>query len=71
MAKKVKVEVTDKNAVYINQTRITGRDTKWGIHYTLFSTKAFPKDVVKVLTENGYGHLKLDKDYAAEFGIII
>lgn len=29
------VTVTDKNAIYVNDTRITNRSTKWGIHQTL------------------------------------
>ena len=29
------VIVTDKNAIYVNDTRITNRSTKWGIHHTL------------------------------------
>lgn len=28
----VKVEVTDKNAIYVNGLRITNRNTKWGVH---------------------------------------
>lgn len=68
--KKLKLEVTDKNAVYVNGTRITGRDTKWGIHRIVFSTKVFPEDVVQTLKDLKF-EIPLDKEYAAEFGIIV
>lgn len=71
MPKKLTVEVTDKGAVYVDGTRITGRETKWGIHNILFTGKAYPKDVVSLLKENGYGHIQLDPEYAAEFKIIV
>ena len=31
----VTVTITDKGAIYINDSRITGRNTKWGNHQTL------------------------------------
>ncbi len=31
----MKVEVTNKNAIYIDGCRITDRNTKWGIHNIL------------------------------------
>ncbi len=71
MTKKVELMVTDKGAVYINGTRITGRGTKWGIHNTVFEATVPVTEVVQTLIENGYEHLKLDADYAAEFGIIV
>lgn len=71
MPKKVTLMVTDKGAVCINGTRITGRGTKWGIHYTIFEVSVPVTEVVNTLNKNGYGHLKLDADYAAEFGIIV
>lgn len=69
MPRKLKVQVTDKGAVYVNETRITGRSTKWGVHHIVFSAEAAPKDVVETLKQNGYGHIKLDPGYAAEFKI--
>lgn len=39
---KVNVEVTDKNAIYVDGMRITNRNTKWGIHNIIaeFSCRA-------------------------------
>lgn len=31
----MKVEVTDKGAIYVDNTRITNRNTKWGQHTIL------------------------------------
>lgn len=71
MTKKVLVEVTDRGAVYVNGGRITGRHTKWGVHRTIFtSTVKIPVNKVRqLLSDNGYGHIRLDPEYAAEFGI--
>jgi hypothetical protein len=68
-AKMLTVEVTNLGAVYVNNTRITGRDTKWGCHTIIFETKAYQKDVIKTLKDNGYGHIQLDKEYALDQGI--
>jgi hypothetical protein len=67
--KTITIEVTDRGAVYVNNCRITGRETKWGIHTTVFSAKVKSNEVVGLLKEHGYGHIRLDKDYASEFGI--
>lgn len=69
--KKVLVEVTDKGAVYANGTRITGRHTKWGVHNIVCtSTSKIPaKAVRQFLSDNGYGHIKLEPDYCSEFSI--
>lgn len=64
--RKVTLEVTDRNAVYINGTRITGRDSKWGIHRTMLSIQIKPTDIVETLNEYGYGYIKLDADYHQE-----
>jgi hypothetical protein len=69
MAKKVKLEVTDKGAIYIDDFRISYRDTKWGHHNILFTAKVLPNQVSKTLADNGYGHIRLDSEYAAEVGI--
>jgi hypothetical protein len=73
----IEVTVTDKGAVYVGRpnaghsTRITGRDSKWGVHTTVFEAIVPPKQVVQVLKDNGYGHIKLDAEYAAEFKIVV
>ena len=28
----MKVKITDKNAIYVDDMRITNRSTKWGVH---------------------------------------
>lgn len=63
---KVTLEVTDQGAVYVNNTRITGRNTKWGVHRTMFSIVINPKDIIATLNEYGYGHIKVDSDYHKE-----
>lgn len=69
--KKVLVEVTNRGAVYVNSTRITGRHTKWGTHNIIFTSSVkVPVDKVRqILSDNGYGHIRLDDEYCAEFGI--
>jgi hypothetical protein len=67
--KKVNVEVTDKGAVYVNDTRITGRHTKWGIQNTIFQAKVPLDQVVQTLRDNGFGNIRLDPQYSAEMGI--
>jgi len=29
------ITVTNKNAIYVDGTRITDRETKWGVHHTI------------------------------------
>ena len=67
--KQVTVEVTNQGAVYVNSTRITGRDTKWGVHQTMFSIKVSPDKVSSSLNEHGYGNIKLDTEYMKELGV--
>ena len=67
--KKVNVEVTDKGAVYINGTRITGRGTKWGVQNIVFQTKVPLDQVVQTLRDNGFENIRLDPQYSAEMGI--
>lgn len=67
--KKVNVEVTDKGAVYVNDTRITSRHTKWGVHNTIFQTKVPLDQVVQTLRDNGFENIILDPQYSAEMGI--
>jgi aspartokinase len=63
MSKKLQIEVTDKNAVYVNGTRITDRSTKWGVHHTVFTITTYSKNVTKILNIHGFTNLLLDKDY--------
>lgn len=65
----LKVTVTDKGAVAINDTRITSRGTKWGIHYTIDEFRCTAKNVRSRLIERGHDKITLDPVYAAEFGI--
>jgi hypothetical protein len=52
--KNVTVEVTDRDAIYIDGTRITNRSTKWGTHLNLV-TWFIPKDrVIDTLIEHGF-----------------
>lgn len=69
MKRIVKVQVTNLDAVYVNETRITNRSTKWGYHSIICEFKCAPKNVRLYLNQHGYDHIKLDPDYAAEFGI--
>lgn len=58
--RKVRLEVTDKGAIYINDTRITDRSTKWGVHTTVFSTVCNREDVLDVLVKNGFSTKRID-----------
>lgn len=64
--KQVTVEVTNQGAVYVDGHRITGRETKWGVHQTMFSIKVNKCDIATALQEHGYGYIKLDPDYLEE-----
>ena len=65
----LKVTVTNKNAVYINDTRITSRGTKWGVHYTIDEFRCAAHRVRSRLIERGHSHITLDEAYSREFGI--
>ena len=67
--KRVKMEVTNRGAVYINGTRVTDRDTKWGVHTIVHSGRVYPHRVTHNLVKHGYAHIKLDADYAKELGV--
>ena len=58
--RKVRLEVTDKGAIYIDDTRITDRSTKWGVHTTVFSTVCNREDVLDVLVKNGFSTARID-----------
>lgn len=63
------IEVTDKNAVYLNNTRITDRSTKWGTHTTVCSIRTTSRNITKVLTKHGYTDLPLDREYMQQIGV--
>lgn len=56
----MKVEVTDRLAVYVDGTRITDRGTKWGTHTILCSFDVLnATDVAQELKARGFErHLK-------------
>lgn len=55
MTNTVKVEMTDKMAIYVNGGRITNRATKWGAHNIVFGTECAKSEVVKTCLTAGYG----------------
>lgn len=58
--KTVKLEVTNKGAIYVNDTRITDRSTKWGLHTIVFSTVCNSNEVLDILVANGYTTARID-----------
>lgn len=56
----VKLEVTDRGAIYVNDTRITDRSTKWGLHSIIFSTVCDRDKVLDTLVANGYSVKRID-----------
>lgn len=58
--KTVKLEVTDRGAIYVNDTRITDRSTKWGLHSIIFSTVCEHDKVLDTLVTNGYSTKRID-----------
>jgi len=56
----VKLEVTDRGAIYVNDTRITDRSTKWGLHTIVFSTLCNRNQVVETLVKNGFSIKRID-----------
>lgn len=53
----VLVEITDKGAVYVNESRITNRNTKWGNHKIISSFHSDMGSVVSKIVEHGYSHV--------------
>lgn len=51
------VQVTDKNAIYVNDTRITNRSTKWGVHTIIDSWQTDDKENIVEECKNR-GHNK-------------
>ena len=54
----MKVEITNKNAIIIDDTRVTNRSTKWGVH-TVIDTFEIKRrsELEKKLKEKGFAHL--------------
>jgi hypothetical protein len=69
MKRRVLMEVTNLGAVYINGTRVTDRSTKWGVHRTVYTGRVYAHRVTHNLVKHGYGHIKLDPDYAKAEGV--
>lgn len=63
----VHVELTDRGAIYVNNTRITGRATKWGEHITLHSFHCAVEDVVKECLARGHRDYVSRIDYEPYF----
>ena len=55
MTKDVTVAITDKGAIYIDDTRITNRNTKWGVHNSLDNFSCPQHEVVAQCVERGWG----------------
>lgn len=51
----VRVTITDKGAIYINDSRITGGNTKWGTHRTLDEFECGMCAVVAECVKRGWG----------------
>lgn len=69
--KTVTVDITDRGAIYVDDTRITNRNTKWGVHQTVDSFVCAKSDVVKECQRRGHRiHLRnIDDDfYVAQMG---
>lgn len=50
----IKVEVSDKNAIYVDGTRITSRNTKWGIHNIIYNGNLNSDTFCQVLVDFGF-----------------
>lgn len=67
--KLVKLEVTDKDAVYVNDERISFRSTKWAVHNIVFETQCEADEVTQTLEDSGYGYIQLNRDYTSAVGV--
>ena len=56
MSDPVKVSVTDKSAIYVNDTRITDRGTKWGMHQIIDEFACDPADVRSMCLQRGHNY---------------
>jgi hypothetical protein len=61
----VDVQLTTTGAIYVDNTRITNRNTKWGVHHNVFSSSIPIECIVETLTRLGFAdHVKnIDKNY--------
>jgi len=50
----VNVAVTDKGAIYVNESRITDRSTKWGTHTHVDAFRCEQRDVLRTCIERGH-----------------
>lgn len=58
------VQITNKNAIYVNDTRITNRSTKWGVHNTVAEFQArTPREVLQGVVAQGFPNLLSLVDY--------
>ena len=52
------VEITDRDAIYVNNHRITNRLTKWGVHQVIqYFTIKRKKDLKNELIDRGFENL--------------
>lgn len=66
MKNSVHVTITSNNAIYVNDTRITNRSTKWGNQRILEEFHCEKSEVVEECLERGYRRCVLlidDKQY--------
>lgn len=69
--KSVTVDITDRGAIYVDGTRITNRNTKWGVHQTVDSFVCNKADVVTECVRRGFPfHIRNidDESYVAQTG---
>ena len=62
MSKPVRVQVTNKKAVYVDGVRITHRGTRWGTHMVLDSFTCNELSVYAELLNRGYTEHALNID---------
>lgn len=58
----VTVVMTEKSAVYVDNTRITDRGTKWGARRTLHQADMPQSEVVEWLHQNGQDLSRIDTE---------
>lgn len=68
--KKLKVFVTNKNAIYVDGIRITNRNTKWGIHEDVDSFECLEAELIGKLKERGHERIikLIEKEELERFG---
>lgn len=58
----VSVEMAERSAVYVNDSRITDRGTKWGVRATLHRADVLQSEVVEWLYEHGQDLSRIDTE---------